>query len=148
MEHRLRVLHRQKLAQRVLQYIALDRMDVVFATMLLKRMARYLIGHREIEINHLYRDNLSQFDCHTDADWAGNVTTRLSTKTAGVLMHGDHLAGGRSLMRKVRTVSSGESEFHGQGFGAAKGLLMKHMCHETGEPCWKMSSHRSEIREQ
>ena len=38
-------VHWQRLAQRVLQYIALDRMDVVFATILSKRVARYLIGH-------------------------------------------------------------------------------------------------------
>ena len=45
-------VHWQRLDQRVLQYIALDRLDVVFGTMLLKRVARYLIGHRLIGINH------------------------------------------------------------------------------------------------
>ena len=45
-------VHWQRLDQRVLQYIALDRLDVVLGTMLLKRVARYLIGHREIGINH------------------------------------------------------------------------------------------------
>ena len=58
----------QRLDQRVLQYIALDRLDVVFGTMLSKRVARYLIGHRVIGINHRYRDNAPQFDCCTDAD--------------------------------------------------------------------------------
>ena len=82
-------IHWQRLAQRVLQDIGQERMDVVFATMLLTRVARYLVGHRVIGINHQYRDNPSQFDCYTVADWAGDVTTRLSTTTAGALMHGD-----------------------------------------------------------
>ena len=50
-------VHWQRLDQHVLQYIALDRLDVVFGTMLLKRVARYLIGHRVIGNN-----NPPQFD--------------------------------------------------------------------------------------
>ena len=64
----------QRLDQRVLQHIALDGLDAVPGTMLLKRVARYLIGHRVIGINHLYRDNPPQFDCCTVAEWAGDVT--------------------------------------------------------------------------
>ena len=130
----------------LLQYIALDRMDVVFATkevrsrtakadvlalLLLKRVARYLVGHREITISYPYQGNPSQIDCYTDADWAGDVTTRLST-TAGALMHGVHWIEGWSVTQKVRALSSGESEFYAQGSGAARGLLMKHICHEAG----------------
>ena len=76
----------------LLQDIALDRMDVVFAMkevrsrtakadvlalMLLKRVAMYLVGHREITISYPYQSNPSQIDSYTDADWAGDVTTRL-----------------------------------------------------------------------
>ena len=78
----------------LLQYIALDRMDEVFAMkevrsrtakadvlalLLLKRVARYLVGHREITISYPYQRKPSKIDCYTDADWAGDVTTRLST---------------------------------------------------------------------
>ena len=88
----------------LLQYTALDRMQVVFATkevrartakadvlalLLLKRVARYLVGHREITTSYPYQSNPSQIDCYTDADWAGDVTTLVST-TAGALMHGAH----------------------------------------------------------
>ena len=88
----------------LLQHIALDRMDVVFATkevrsrtakadalalLLLKRVARYLVGHDVVAIGYPYQDNPSQIDCYTDADWAGDVTTRLST-TAVALMHEAH----------------------------------------------------------
>ena len=129
----------------LLQYIALDRMNVVFAAkevqtaeadvlalLLLKRVARYLVGHREVAISYPYQDNPSQIDCHTDADWAGNVTTRLST-TAGALMRGAHWLEGWSVTQKVRALSSGESEFYAQGSGAARGLLMQHICHEAEE---------------
>ena len=63
----------------------------VLALLLLKRVARYSVGHREITISYPYQSNPSQIKCYTDADWAGDVTTRLST-TAGALMHGAHLA--------------------------------------------------------
>ena len=130
----------------LLQYVA--RMDVAFATkevrsrtakadvlalLLLKRVTRYLVGHREITISCPYQGNPSQIDCNTDADWAGDVTTRLST-TAGALMYGAHRHEGWSVTQKVRALSSGESEFYAQRSGAARGLLMKHICHEAGEP--------------
>ena len=63
----------------------------VLALLLLKRVARYLVGHRQVAITHPSQDNPSQIGCYTDADWAGDVTTRLST-TAGALMHGAPLA--------------------------------------------------------
>ena len=54
----------------------------VLALLLLKRVVRYLVGHREITTSYPYRSNPSQIDCYTDA-------ARLST-TAGALMHGAH----------------------------------------------------------
>ena len=38
------------------------------------------------------------------------------------------------ITQKVRALSSGESEFYWQGSGPARGLLVKHICHEVGEP--------------
>ena len=124
-------------ASGLLQYIALD---VVFATkearsrtakadmlalLLLKR-------HREVATTYPYQENRSQINCCTDADWAGDVTTRLST-TTGALMHGAHWQERWSATQKVRALSSGESDVYAQGSGAARGLLMKHVCHEAGE---------------
>ena len=143
----------------LLQYIALDRMDAVFATkevrsrtatadvltlLLLKRVARYLVGHREVAINYPYLDNPSQIDCYTDAGLAADVATRVST-TAGALMHGAHWLEGWSVTQKVRDLSSGESEFHAQGSGAARGLLMNHICHEAGEPTKTLVLHRDSV---
>ena len=48
-------------------------------------------------------------------------------------MHGAHWLEGWSVTQKVRALSSGELEFYAQGSGAARGLLMKHICHEAGE---------------
>ena len=126
-------VHWQRLDQHVLQYIALDRLDVAFGTMLLKRVARDLIGQRVIGINHQYRDNRPQFDCYMVAEWAGDVTNRLSTTTAGALTHGDHWMEERSVMRKVRAASSGEAEFHGLGTREVMRLLTKHICGEDRE---------------
>ena len=97
-----------------------------------KKAARYLVGHREDAISYPYRDNPSQIDCCTDADWAGDVTTRLPT-TAGALMHGVHWLEGWSVTQKVRALLSSESEFYAQVSGPARGLLMKHVCHGAGE---------------
>ena len=126
-------VHWQRLDQHVLQYTALDRLDVVFGTMLLKRVARYLIGHRVIGINHQCRDNPPQFDCCMVTEWAGDATQPLSTTTAGALMHGDHLMEERSVMRQVRAASSGDAEFHGLGIGEVTRLLTKHICREDRE---------------
>ena len=104
----------------------------VLALLLLKRVAKYLVGRREITISYPYRSNPSKIDCYTDADWAGDVTARLST-TAGASMHVAHWLEGWSVTQKVRALSSGELEFYAQGSGAARGLLMKHICHEAGE---------------
>ena len=83
----------------------------VLALLLLKRVARYLVGHREVAISYPYQDNPSQIDCCTDAHWAGDVTTGLLT-TAGALMHGAPWLEGWSVTQKVRVLSSGESEFY------------------------------------
>ena len=39
----------------------------------------------------------------------------------------------RSVMGKVRAVSSGESEFHGLGTGAVTKLLVKYSCRERAD---------------
>ena len=49
-------------------------------------------------------------------------------------MHGADWLERWSVTQKVRALSSGESEVHAQGSGAARGLLMKHICHKAGEP--------------
>ena len=88
----------------LLQYIALDSKT---------------IHHRSIAT----RMQIGQVD----------VAPQLST-TAGLLMHGAHWLEGWSATQKVRALSSGELAFYSQSFGAARGLLMKHICREPGEP--------------
>ena len=65
-------------------------------------------GKAKKTISYPYESNPSQIDYYTDADWAGEVTTRLST-TAGALMHGAHCLEGWFVTQKVRALSSGES---------------------------------------
>ena len=52
-----------------------------------------------------------------------------------------HWLEGWTVTQKVRPLSSGESEFYWQGSGAARGLLVKHICHEVGEPKKKLMLH-------
>ena len=67
---------------------------MVLDTIILTRVARYLICHRVIGINHQFQNNQPQFDCCTVVEWAGNVTKRLLTTTAGAWMRGS-LDGGK-----------------------------------------------------
>ena len=60
-------------------------------------------------------------------------------------MNGAHWLEGWSVTLKVRALSSGESEFYAQGSSAARGLLMKHICHEAGEPKKKLVLHRDSV---
>ena len=56
-------------------------------------------------------------------------------------MHGAHWLEEWSVIQKVRALSSSESEFYAQGSGAARGLLMRHICHEAGEPTQTLVLH-------
>ena len=56
----------------------------VLALLLFKRVARYLVGHREVAISYPHQDNPSQIDCCTDAHWAGDVTTRLVNDSGSI----------------------------------------------------------------
>ena len=56
-------------------------------------------------------------------------------------MHGAHWLERWSVTQKVRALSSRESEFYAEGSRAARGLLMKHICHEAGEPTKKLVLH-------
>ena len=98
----------------------------VLALLLLKRVAKYLVGHREVAISYPYQDNPSQIDCCTDAHWAGHVTTRLLT-TAGALMHGAHWLEGWSVTQKVRVLSSGESEFYARTWCSERSVDETHL---------------------
>ena len=122
------------------QCTALDTMDLLFvargvrsraagsdvlALLLMIRVARYLAG----VVNYLYQVDPSQIDCYTDAGWAGDVTTRLST-TAGALMHGDHLAG--------KVVVDAESHYRTEIWSSERSIYETHLsqswrdCENTG----------------
>ena len=100
----------------ILQYIALDRPDVMYATkeirsktaspdvlamLMLKRCARYLKGVKSLLIHYDYQNSVRELLDYTDSDWAGHVLTRLST-TAGEIMNGIHWIDGWCLTQKVR----------------------------------------------
>ena len=96
---------------------------------ILKRVARYLAEHEEVPMNYPYQVNPPQIDWYTDA---GRDNT--------ILNHSWNV-----VELQVRVLSSGEPEFYSQGSGAARALLMKHICHEAGEPKNKLMVHRDSV---
>ena len=88
-------------------------------------------------MNCPFQDNPSQNNCNTDANLAGNEATRLST-TAGTLMHGVHWLEVWSVTQKCfATVKILLAKLR-----AARGLLMKQICTETGKQKHTLMFHR------
>lgn len=132
----------------LLQYIALDRPDIgyitkevrqrvhkadILAMLMVKRASRYLCSIPEVRINYVYQSEPKDISCYTDSDWAGDTVTRLST-TGGAIMNGSHWLESWSVSQKIRALSSAEAEFYAQGSGAVRGLQVKHLAQEAGEP--------------
>ena len=87
-------------------YLSLDRPDIAYATKELatrgmqtltqghynglKRLARYLGGHRRLVWRYAEQSEQSKLNMFSDSDDGGCLTTRKST-SGGALMHGSHL---------------------------------------------------------
>ena len=117
-------------------YLSLDRPDIAYATKELargmqsptqghynglKRLARYLGGHRRLVWSYAEQSEQSKLKMFSDSDDGGCLTTRKST-SGGALMHGSHLLKFYSSTQHVISLSSGESEFYA-GIKAGSVLL-------------------------
>ena len=117
-------------------YLALDRPDINYASKELaramqrpaqghwnglKRLARYLSGHRRLVWEFYQQEEQSALQMYTDSDDAGCTKTRKST-SCGVLCHGSHLLKFYSSTQHTIALSSGESEFYA-GIKAGSTLL-------------------------
>ena len=58
--------------------------------LVLKRLARYLIGRTRVILTYMYQDGHGIVDPWTDTDYAGCRVTRKST-SGGVVMLGKHM---------------------------------------------------------
>ncbi len=117
-------------------YLAQDRPDIQYAVkeiarrmstprindwLLLKRLARYLIGAPRSLFRFVWQSQPSNADAYVDADWAGCKRTCRST-SGGALMHGWHCVKSWSTTQATVALSSGESELYSLTKGASQAL--------------------------
>ena len=77
--------------------------------LMLKRLARYLIGRARVVLTFVYQGNHSLVDAWMDTDYAGCRVTRKST-SGGVIMIGGHSIKSYSSTQKTIALSSAEAE--------------------------------------
>ena len=126
-------------------YLALDRLDIVFAAKelcrrmavprvsdftALRRLACYLAGTPRVVQQYPWQGSES-LKLFTDTDFAGCTRTRRSTN-GGVCMRGRHLLKHYSRTQKVVTLSSAEAELGGVVQGASEGLGIQSIAADLG----------------
>ena len=93
--------------------------------LMLKRLARYLIGRTRVVIKFAYQANHGIVDAWTDTDYAGCRVTRKST-SGGVIMLGKHMVKSWSSTQANVTLSSGEAEYYGLVKGSSIAYQSQH----------------------
>ena len=131
-----------------LNYMCQDRSDVQFAVkelcrsmsdpseadwLMLKRLARYLIGRTRVVLKYGYQGKHGIIDAWKDTDYAGCRVTRKST-SGGVIMLGQHMIKSWSSTQGNIALSSGEAEYYGLVKGASMALGIRSMHSEMGIP--------------
>ena len=100
----------------------------------LKRLGRYLKGHRRPVQEFIMQEPVNQMTVYTDSDWAGDEVQRKST--SGVyLFHGRHLLRSSSASQAVIATSVGEAEFYAFVRGCSIGLGAISMARDLGQTC-------------
>ena len=127
-------------------YLAQDRPDVQFAVkevarrmatprvndwLLLKRLARYLVGAPRGLLRFVWQSQPAGVDTYVDADWAGCKRSCRST-SGGALMHGWHCIKSWSSTQATVALSSGESELYSLTKGASQTLGMMALAADLG----------------
>ncbi len=127
-------------------YLAQDRPDIQFAVkeiarrmatprmndwLLLKRLARYLVGVPRGVLRFVWQDTPSVIDAYVDADWAGCNRTCRST-SGGALQHGWHCVKTWSSTQATVALSSGESELYSLTKGASQAIGMLALAVDLG----------------
>ena len=127
-------------------YLAQDRPDIQFAVkeiarrmatprmndwLLLKRLARYLVGVPRGVLRFVWQDTPSVIDAYVDADWAGCKRTCRST-SGGALQHGWHCVKTWSSTQATVALSSGESELYSLTKGASQAIGMLALAVDLG----------------
>ena len=127
-------------------YLSADRYDMQFAAKELcrdmaipktssmrkmKMMARYFLGHPELEIRYENQPPQSTMTVYVDSDWAGCLDTRRST-SGGVMCLGGHCVKSWASTQAILAISSGEAEFYALVEGASRALGGQSLCRDLG----------------
>ena len=130
-----------------LNYLALDRIDIQFATkevakymatphqahwILLKRLARYLIGAPRLVQMYPWQRLAQDICTYTDSDWAGDKASRKST-SGGIMFLGEHAIKSWSSNQFIIALSSAEAELYAFLKGASQSLGLQSMAHDFGD---------------
>ncbi len=127
-------------------YLAQDRPDIQYAVkeiarrmsrptgrdwILLKRLARYLLGAPRGVLKYYWQDMPSRFDVFVDSDWAGCKATARSTN-GGAARFGWHTIKTWSSTQTIVALSSGEAELYSLTKGAAQTLGLLSLAADFG----------------
>ena len=127
-------------------YMCQDRSDVQFQVkelcramsdpseadwLMLKRLARYLVGRSRVVVQFAYQGKHDIVDAWTDTDYAGCGVSRKST-SGGVIMLGKHMIKSWSSTQANIALSSGEAEYYRLVRGASVAIGIKSMHSEMG----------------
>jgi len=127
-------------------YLAADRVDLVFAAKelcrdmsaptgnsfkKLKHLARYLVMVPVVVLFYENQKEPQVLDTFVDSDWAGCTGTRKST-SAGFMVLGKHLIKSWSSTQSTIALSSGEAEFYAIIEGASRALGVEALMDDMG----------------
>ena len=127
-------------------FIAQDRPDLQYATKecaremaspnraswsRIKRIGRYLAGHKRLVITYLWQCMSKSIDAFTDASWAGCKVSRKST-SGGAIMWGKHFIKSWSKTQPIIALSSGEAELYGAVKAATEGIGIQSLLLDLG----------------
>ena len=134
----------------LLNYLALDRPDISFATkevcrrltepdrtdiVRLKRIIRYLKGVPRVIWRFKWQAPVDELSLFSDSDWAGCRRTRRST-SGGVVMLGGHLIYHWSRTQATVALSTAEAELNASLKASCEGLFVKTVCQEMFRPIY------------
>ena len=138
----------RRLAARA-NFIAIDRQDIQFAVkelargmanpresdwVALMRLAKYLKRRPRYIIWFMFQPMTRTIVVSTDADWAGEHSTRKST-SGGIMQLGQHVLKSWASTQSVIALSSGESEFYSIVKGASQALGMQSLMNDLNVTC-------------
>ena len=98
---------------------------------LVKRLARYLLGAPRAVLRYQWQQAPTRFDVYVNADWAGCKSTCRST-SGGAARHGWHTVKSWSTTQATVAMSSGESELYSLTKGAAQALGLTALAADLG----------------